>query len=58
MTRIYKGHNIPGESSRAGTAAAEDPNLALGLPAAREEPLSVEWDDLMEAIRETSRSTK
>jgi predicted dehydrogenase len=52
MTRIYRGHKIPVVMSKADLPLAEDPNLAWAYPQPEKSPYQLEWDDLMEAIRE------
>ncbi len=51
MTRIYKGQKIPRVSSRKDLPLPEDPNLAWAFPQPEVSPYQLEWDDLMDAIR-------
>ena len=52
MTRIYKGHQIPRVNSRKQLPLTEDPNLVWAFPQPERSPYQLEWDDLMEAIRQ------
>ncbi len=52
ITRIYKGHNIPRVLSRQQLPLPDDPNVAWAYPQPERSPYQLEWDDLMEAIRE------
>lgn len=52
MTRIYKGHVIPRVSSKKDLPLPEDPNLVWAYPQPERSPYQLEWDDLMEAIRQ------
>jgi predicted dehydrogenase len=52
ITRIYKGHRIPRVSSRKELPLPDDPEVAWAFPQPEKSPYQLEWDDLMEAIRE------
>jgi predicted dehydrogenase len=52
MTRIYKGHQIPRVSSKNDLPLAPDPNLLWAFPQPEPNPYQLEWDDLMDAIRQ------
>jgi len=52
MTRIYKGHVIPRVSSKKDLPLPQDPNLVWAYPQPERSPYQLEWDDLMEAIRQ------
>ncbi len=52
MTRIYKGQNMPRVMSRKDLPLPDDPNLAWAFPQPEVSPYQLEWDDLMEAIRQ------
>jgi predicted dehydrogenase len=52
ITRIYRGHRIPWVSSRDQLPLPEDPNVSWAFPQPEVSPYQLEWDDLMEAIRE------
>ena len=52
MTRIYKGHRIPWVSSRKDLPLPQDPNLVWAYPQPELSPYQLEWDDLMDAIRQ------
>ena len=52
MTRIYKGQKMPRVNSRKELPLPEDPNLAWAYPQPEQSPYQLEWDDLMEAIRQ------
>jgi predicted dehydrogenase len=49
--RIYKGHLIPRVETKADLPKAEDPNAAWIYPQPEVSPYQLEWDDLMQAIR-------
>lgn len=51
MTRIYKGHNIPRVANKAELSKAVDPNAVWSYPQPEVTPYQLEWDDLMDAIR-------
>src|SRR5690606_4582872 len=52
ITRIYNGQQIPRVNSRSDLPLPPDPNLAWAFPQPEPNPYQMEWDDLMEAIRE------
>jgi predicted dehydrogenase len=52
MTRIYKGQKMPRVNSRKELPLPEDPTLAWAYPQPEQSPYQLEWDDLMEAIRQ------
>ena len=52
MTRIYKGQKMPTVTSRKQLPLAEDPNLVWAFPQPEQSPYQLEWDDLLEAIRQ------
>jgi len=52
LTRIYKGHRIPRVNTRKDLPLADDPNLVWAFPQPERNPYQLEWDDLMEAIRQ------
>jgi predicted dehydrogenase len=52
ITRIYNGHQIPRVSSRNELPLPPDPNLAWAFPQPEPNPYQMEWDDLMDAIRQ------
>jgi len=49
--RIYKGHSIPRVANKTELMRAEDPNAAWIYPQPEQNPYQLEWDDLMDAIR-------
>lgn len=49
--RIYKGHSIPRVANKSELGKAEDPNAAWIYPQPEQNPYQLEWDDLMDAIR-------
>jgi hypothetical protein len=51
MTRIYKGHKIPRVTNRRELPLAADPNLVWAFPQPEVSPYQLEWDDLLDAIR-------
>jgi predicted dehydrogenase len=55
ITRIYKGHNIPRVESKEDLPLKPDPNLVWGFPQPEPNPYQLEWDDLMDAIRQNKR---
>jgi predicted dehydrogenase len=52
ITRIYKGHNIPRVNNRKELPLPPDPNLVWAFPQPEVSPYQLEWDDMMEAIRQ------
>ncbi|MCC6861981.1 MAG: Gfo/Idh/MocA family oxidoreductase [Bryobacterales bacterium] len=52
MTRIYKGQKMPRVNSRKELPLPDDPNLVWAYPQPERSPYQLEWDDLMEAIRQ------
>jgi predicted dehydrogenase len=52
MTRIYKGQKMPRVNSRKELPLPDDPNLVWAFPQPEKSPYQLEWDDLMEAIRQ------
>lgn len=52
MTRIYKGQKMPRVSSRKQLPLPHDPNLLWAYPQPEKSPYQLEFDDLMEAIRQ------
>jgi predicted dehydrogenase len=51
MTRIYKGQNIPRVESKNDLPLKPDPNLVWAYPQPEKSPYQLEWDDLVDAIR-------
>jgi predicted dehydrogenase len=51
IPRIYKGHVIPRVANKTELDKAKDPNAAWTYPQPEVSPYQLEWDDLMEAIR-------
>lgn len=51
MTRIYSGQKIPRVSSRRDLPLPPDPALVWAYPQPEVSPYQLEWDDLMDAIR-------
>jgi hypothetical protein len=51
IPRIYKGHVIPRVENKTELHKAQDPNAAWTYPQPEVSPYQLEWDDLMDAIR-------
>jgi hypothetical protein len=51
VPRIYKGHSILRVETKADLPRAADPNAAWVFPQPEQNPYQLEWDDLMDAIR-------
>ena len=51
-TRIYRGQKMPRVTSGKDLPLPDDPNLVWAYPQPERNPYQLEWDDLMEAIRQ------
>jgi predicted dehydrogenase len=51
ITRIYRGHNIPRVESKEDLPVQPTPDLVWAYPQPEKSPYQLEWDDLMDAIR-------
>jgi predicted dehydrogenase len=51
MVKIYKGEKMPRVMSRSDLPLPPDPNLVWAYPQPEKNPYQLEWDDLLDAIR-------
>jgi hypothetical protein len=52
QVRIYKGQNIPRILTPQDKVDLTDPNLRWAFPQPEKNPQQIEWDDLVDAIRQ------